>query len=326
MSKLLTSNTSLDLDETVEPELNDYLLGIDGGGTKTHAVIADAALRILGEGLSGPSNPLRAGLDEAIANVDEAVREACAQAGIDRRQVSAACLGVAGVNHPIHYHTMKDALDQSLGIRSLSLVTDVKIALAGALDEQPGVVIIAGTGSVAMGMNSAGQEQRSGGWGPVFSDEGSGFDIARRALAAVASSFDGRSPRTLLTERLCHRLGIASTADLPGVIYSSDSERVEIASLAEIVTETAERGDDVARKILADAGRELGRLAVSVIEKLHMQSQSFRVACVGSVFKAGDLVLQTFGEIVRSVAPAVVIGPPLFSPAMGALKLAKVHV
>jgi N-acetylglucosamine kinase-like BadF-type ATPase len=315
---------TLELDEPVESKLEDHTLGVDGGGTKTHAVITDASGRVLGEGLSGGSNPLRVGLDEALSNLDRAVSEACEHAGIRRRQISAACFALAGVNHPIHFHTMKDALDQSFGIEGLLLVPDFRAALAGALDHQPGVVIIAGTGSIAVGVNASGKEERSGGWGPTLSDEGSAFDIARRALRSVAASFDGRSPSTVLTARICARLGIANASDLPGVIYNSDSETVEIASLAQLVTEAASDGDQTALQILAEAGRELGRLVVSVIQKLGMESDSFGVAYVGSVFNSGEYVSKTFTETVTRAAAHAVVRPALFSPAVGAAKLAQV--
>src|SRR6185503_18474645 len=216
-----------------------------------------------------------------------------------------------------------DALDHSLGIQNLKLVTDFRAALAGALDGEPGVVIIAGTGSIAVGVNEAGEEERSGGWGPTFSDEGSAFDIAKRALHAVAGSFDGRSPSTALTDRVCRRLGIASAVDLPGVIYNGDSEPVEIASLAQVVSEAAEAGDQVAQQILADAGSELGRLVVSVIEKLDMESDSFGVAYVGSVFSSGEYELKASTEKVVRAAPNAELRPPLFAPAVGAAKLAR---
>ena len=300
-----------------------YFLGIDGGGTKTHAVITDAACRVLGEGFSGASNPLRVGLEEAVSHIESAVADACANARVTLQQVSSACAAIAGVNHPIHYHTMEDALDQTLGLGVLELVTDVRAALEGALDGHAGVVLIAGTGSIAMGMNDAGEQARSGGWGPTISDEGSGYDIARRALKAVISSFDGRSPRTLLSERILNKLRISSAADLPGVIYNSDSESVEIASLAELVTEAAQEGDEVARGILSGAGRELGELVLSVVRKLGLQSQSFRVACVGSVFKSGELVLSSLREAVLGEARDAEIGPPLHPPTIGAVKLAQ---
>src|ERR1041384_3657293 len=299
-----------------------YLLGIDGGGTKTHAVITDSSCQILGEGFSGAANPLRVGLEEAVRHIDQAVADSCAQAGIEIGDIDWACAAMAGINHPIPYHRMKDVLDEALQIAGLELVTDARAALEGALDGKPGVVVIAGTGSIAFGVNEAGEQARAGGFGPTLSDEGSGYYIAQRALQAVISSFDGRSPKTILAERICNRLGVASPSDLPGVIYNSDSEPVEIAPLAELVDEAAREGEEVARQILTSAGSELGRLAISVIQKLKLWSPALSAAFVGSVFRSGDVVLNPLREAVLSIAPQAEIGPPHYPPAIGAAKLA----
>jgi N-acetylglucosamine kinase-like BadF-type ATPase len=334
MSKTLTTETTeaptqsstgpLVIDERRKSR-EKYFLGIDGGGTKTHAVITDKECRVIGEGFSGAANPLRAGLEEAVSHVEQAVADACAQAGIDSSSIDSACAAIAGINHPIHYHTMKDALDEALQVAGLELVTDARAALEGALDGKPGVVVIAGTGSIAIGINPDGQTARSGGFGPTLSDEGSGHYIAQQALKAVVSSFDGRSAETILAERICNRLGVAGPSDLPGVIYNSDSEPVDIAPLAEVVNEAADEGDEVARQILSAAGRELGRLAASVIDKLGLRANTFRVACVGSVFRSGEFVLEPLRQAVLRVAPNAEVGPPLYSPAIGAVKLAQLQ-
>ena len=326
MSKILTSEAAkapYRKTEMRELSRGKLLLGIDGGGTKSHAVITDSSFRVIGEGFSGAANPLRVGLEEAVSHIDEAVAEACAQAGIEIADVDSACAAIAGINHPIHYHTMKDALDEALGIAGLELVTDARAALEGALDGKPGVVVIAGTGSIAIGVNEAGLQARAGGFGPTLSDEGSGYDIAQRALRAVIASFDGRSNETKLAAAICSKLGVASPSDLPGVIYNSDSEPVDIAPLAELVHDAAREGDDVARGILNGAGRDLGRLAASVIEKLGLQSSSFRVACVGSVFRSGQFVLEPLRAAVLNVAPGADIGPPLYPPPIGAARLVR---
>jgi N-acetylglucosamine kinase-like BadF-type ATPase len=301
-------------------------LGIDGGGTKTHAVITTSAYKIIGEGFSGASNPVRVGFDSAVAHVNEAVKQACTQAGITTHDITAGCAAIAGISHPIHYHTMKKALDARLRIEHLELVTDARAALAGAIEGHQGVVLIAGTGSIAMGMNEARDLERSGGWGPTLGDEGSGYDIARQALKAVVASFDGRAPQTVLTARICQQLGIASAKDLPSVIYNNDAESTQIASLARLVADAAAEGDAVARDILAQAGRDLGELAASVIHKLGLESKTFRVAYVGSVFNAGDCVLGPLRAAVLKVAPRAEVGPPLRPPEIGAVKLARAAV
>src|SRR5262244_77269 len=109
-----------------------YYLGIDGGGTKTHAVVTDSNYRILGEGFSGAANPLRVGLEDAVSHIYQAVSDACAQAGVELRNIDSACAAIAGINHPSHYHTMKDALDDALRLSGIELVTDARAALEGA--------------------------------------------------------------------------------------------------------------------------------------------------------------------------------------------------
>jgi N-acetylglucosamine kinase-like BadF-type ATPase len=266
---------------------------------------------------------LRIGLLEAVSHIVHSVADACAQAGIEPTDISSACAAVAGINHPIHYHTMKDALDEAMQIAGLELVTDARAALEGALDGNPGIVVIAGTGSIVIGLNRDGLQARAGGFGPTLSDEGSGYYIAQQALKAVISAFDRRSPATIMSERICKRLGVAGPGDLPAVIYNSDAEPVEIASLAELVDEAAQAGDAVARGILTEAGRELGRLAVSVIDKLNLQGTEFLIACVGSVFRSGEIVLEPLRQAVLAVAPRAEIGPALHSPAIGAARLAQ---
>jgi N-acetylglucosamine kinase-like BadF-type ATPase len=204
------------------------------------------------------------------------------------------------------------------------VVTDARIALTGALDGHPGLIVIAGTGSIAFGINEAGEEARAGGWGPTFSDEGSGYVIARQALKAIAASSDGRSQETLLTELIYRELGIKQIGDLPSVIYTDDAKPPRIAELAEVVAAAANQGDGVAQEILESAGIELGRMAIAVIERLGIERQAFRVACVGSVFKSGKYLEEPFRRTILAVAPTAEIGDPLHSPEMGAIRLAEI--
>lgn len=326
LSSLRTERTTGSLKRLRENRIAQptYFLGIDGGGTKTQAIITDANFKIIGEGKSGASNPIRVGFKEAADNVLLATNEALEDAGLKMSDITAACAGIAGISPPIHYRAMKDALDRTLDLERLELVTDARAALTGALNGKPGVMVIAGTGSIALGVNENGKDARSGGWGPTFSDEGSGYDIARQALKAVAASFDGRSSATLLTKMICKELGVEKPSDLPSVIYTEDAKPAQIASLATLVSEAAQQGDEIAQEILEYAGQELGKLAVAVIERLGMQQQAFRVACVGSVFNSGDFVLASFRRTVLEVAPNAEIGEPIYPPTIGAVKLAEI--
>lgn len=298
-------------------------VGVDGGGTKTLAHVTDGQFEVLGEGLAGPSNLLRAGVERSVLAVERAVCIACLKAGVRLNEITAAGIGLAGVNHARHNATMLRALRRRLPIRSMLLVSDAQAAVAGAADLEPGVVIIAGTGSVAYGIDARGRTAQSGGWGPVMGDEGSGNDIARRSLAAVAGALDGRLPPTSLTERICTHYGVERTEDLLTVIYDPERKAQQaLPSLAKLVVEEAQAGDEVARGLLDEAGRELGAAVVAVIRRLQLEASAFRVAYVGGVFGAGELVIAPMREMIDEVAPRAVVAPPLFGPTIGAAKLA----
>src|ERR1041385_2690240 len=175
--------------------LRQLVVGVDGGGTQTRAAVLNNG-RVLGEGSAGPSNPLRVGIGNGATAIREAVDKACAAATIHRDDLVAAGVGLAGIRRKDVRARMHDALVQTLGIKNVELVSDGDIALYGATDGRPGIVVISGTGSIAVGMNRQGKRAYAGGWGPVAGDEGSGSWIARRALEAVARGGDERGPRT----------------------------------------------------------------------------------------------------------------------------------
>jgi len=298
-------------------------LGVDGGGTHTRAALLDRSGAVRGEGSAEAANFLRVGLVPAVGNIVRAVDQACLRAGIERSQIASACIGLAGVGNAKHRRQMHEALEAALGLADMSIETDARVALAGATDLQQGVVIIAGTGSIAYGVNNRREYARAGGWGPAMGDEGSGFYIGRRALEAVVSAYDRRSQPTSMTEAVCRHFGVASPPDLPPVIYESPATVMrEIAQLARIVVRAARGGDEVALNILSEAAMELARAGVAVIERLEMQQETFRVAYVGGVFEAGDVVIAPMGEAIKAVAPRAFVAPPLNPPVIGAAKLA----
>jgi N-acetylglucosamine kinase-like BadF-type ATPase len=303
--------------------VNPLYVGVDGGGTKTEAVVTDARFRVLGKGEAGPSNFLLVGLGNAMAAVEDAVVGACASAGVRVDSVDVGGVGLAGVMHPPHHKTVYGALRRRLPVRSLVLIDDARAAVAGATDRVPSVVVIAGTGSVAFGIDAEGRAARVGGWGPILGDEGSAYDIARGALRAVVSAFDGRSAPTSLTARLCGRMDVVGPEDLPAVVYNPvRGSRQEIASLAVLVTEEARAGDAVARTLLERAGRDLGEIAALLVGKLGLAGEEFPVAYVGGVFKAGELVLAPLRERVARAAPRACVVSPLRDPAVGAAMIA----
>jgi N-acetylglucosamine kinase-like BadF-type ATPase len=301
--------------------LRRLVVGVDGGGTRTRAAVLNGA-QILGEGAAGPSNPLRVGIDKGATAIREAVDKACAAALIQRDDLIAAGVGLAGIRRKDVRARMHDTLVQTLGIKNIELVSDGDIALYGATDGRPGVVVISGTGSIAVGMNRQGKRAYAGGWGPVAGDEGSGSWIARRALQSVARATDGRGPKTALTEAACEFFQVTTPDDLSTAIYAPTITNDRIAGFSKLVIQVAQ-DDDVAREILKDAGKELGKAAVTVIHKLKLDHERFQVAFIGGVFAAGELVTQPLIEQVMKHATKAFIDNPSFSPTVAAGRMAQ---
>ncbi|PYS89342.1 MAG: ATPase [Acidobacteria bacterium] len=299
----------------------EYVLGVDGGGTKTHAVIADEHGRVLGEGFAGPSNPLRVGVNTAAAAVREAVDQACDAAGVQRADIVAAEVGLAGVRRADLRERMRESL-MGLGINSVEVVTDAEIALYGATGGAPGLVLIAGTGSICCGRNARGKRVCAGGWGPLAGDEGGGAWLARRALQAVAHASDGRGPATTLSQAACAYFNVTVPDDLSMAIYAPSMTNERIAGFGRCVVEAAQKKDAIAREIITEAGRELGKAAVAVIRKLQMEQERFQVAYVGGVFRAGELILNPLREVVTRVAAQAYFAPPQLAPAIAATRMA----
>ena len=251
----------------------------------------DANQTVIGEGLAGPSNPLRVGIAGAAASIREAIDNACASAKIRRGDLVAAQIGLAGARRRELRERMRETLTP-LDIGEIEVVTDANIALYGATGGAPGLVVIAGTGSICCGINARRKRFCAGGWGPIAGDEGGGAWLARRALRAVAHAFDGRGPQTALTELACAYFHVTSPDDLTTAIYAPTITNERLAGFGRDVVNAAKDEDQVALQIVADGGTELGRAAVAVIRDLQMERDRFQIAYVGGVFRAaGELML-----------------------------------
>ena len=319
---------------TVERRSNDVLtarrarsraavVGVDGGGSKTHAVIMDADQRVIGEGRAGPSNPLRVGIAQAAMAVREAIDRACVEAQVRREDIRAAQIGLAGARRKDLSARIREALS-GLGIRDIEVVSDADIALYGATNGHAGVVVIAGTGSICCGVDQRGKQYCAGGWGPLAGDEGGGSWIARRALRAVAHASDGRGPKTSLTAAACSYFHVSSPEDLSTAIYAPSITNERLAGFGKQVIEAANARDQVAREIVADAGTELGLAASAVIRSLKLESERFQVAYVGRIFAtAGELVLEPMRARIAQAAPRAFVAPPVVSPPVAAARMAR---
>ena len=300
----------------------DLFLGVDGGGTKTLAVIADKNLKVLGEAKTDVSNPLRVGVETAVDNIVAAIDRACDAADKPRSEIAAAQIGLAGVRRADIRQRMRDRLISRLRIKNLEVSTDAEIALYGATGGAAGLVVIAGTGSICCGRNDAGEYAVAGGWGPLAGDEGGGAGIARRALQAVAKASDGRGAKTKLSDLACDYFRAASPEDLAMAIYAPTMTNTRIAGFAKFVIQAARDGDKVAFALLDDAGCELGTAANAVIKKLNLANRKFQIGYVGGIFGAKEMIFEPLLRKVHELAPKAYLAPPQISPAIAAAKMA----
>lgn len=313
----------IELKKRVRIPQPEFFVGVDGGGTKTRAVVMDGAGRIIGEGLAGPSNPLRVGVASAASAVRAAIEAACEAANVSRVDIASAEIGLAGVRRRAHLRvSMREALC-GLGIESLNVVSDADIALFGATAGRPGLVVIAGTGSNCCGINKNGRRACAGGWGPVAGDEGGGSWIARQALQAIAQATDERGEPTKLIEAAYLYFGATNPDELATAIYAPSVTHDRLAGFCKYVIETAQAGDKIAHEIVTRAGRELGVAAVTVIRRLGMKSERFQVAFVGGVFAAGEMILAPLREEIERIAPQAFLAPPVLAPAVAAAQMAE---
>lgn len=294
-------------------------LGVDGGQSTTTALIGDESGRVLGAGTGGPCNHVGAaeGRRKLATAVGECVAQACAQAGLDAAGVrfAAACFGMSGGPED-----KQAILEEILPAERLLVSNDAVIAQAGAQAGGPGIITIAGTGSIAYGRDAEGKWARAGGWGYVFGDEGGGFDITRRALRAALRFEEGWGPETALRQVLLDATGAACANDVLHLFYTQEWPRPRVATLAKLVDRAAEAGDTAAVAVMHEAARQIAALAGSVRQRLWQPGETVEVAYIGGVFRS-RILLERFRALVEE-AQGTRCGPPVYGPAAGALLVA----
>jgi N-acetylglucosamine kinase len=296
-----------------------HVLGLDAGGTKTVCLLADEHGTVLASARGGGAN-LQA---QGELEVEKTLHEVMEQALSGRSIVpDAVCLGIAGVDRPDDAATMRGIM-RRIGYKASTLVVnDALVALVAGVGDGPGIVIVCGTGSICYGRNERGQAARAGGWGYILGDEGSGYWIGRRALAAATRHADGRGPATALTSRALAHFGVHSVAELVHEVHARDPRRHRIAGLGAAVQTAADEGDILARNILDSATDELLSAAASVTERLEMKGASFPFVLAGGVFQGvprlRDAVLQRLDDVAPRCEPQLLAK----EPAIGAVRLA----
>lgn len=299
-------------------------LGIDGGGTKTRAVILNAFGRLIGEGVGGSSNFGYIGVEQAASNIRDAITAASEQAGIVQPRFDAAFFGIAGVVSDTDREMTRN-MARSLDIApevAIGVDHDCRIALAGGLGGEPGIVQIIGTGTSTFGMNAAGDRWMSGGWGRLIADEGGGYWLGIEAMKAMTAAYDGRGESTVLHDRVLDALGIDSVGEIMQVLYTQQMPVAEIAALGRLVIEEARESDAVAIGIIARGMDEVARCVEAVVNKLQFPPDQIHLTTVGGITQAGDVVIEPLKAAVHTRVSNCQITPPLFDAGIGAGLLA----
>ncbi len=296
-----------------------HVLGIDAGGTKTVAFLADGDGHVLGEGRAGGAN-LQA---EGELAVEKVLHEVMGQAlGARGSEVDAICLGMAGVDRAHDLEVVRGIMRRIERKTRTIVVNDALVALAAGAGDAPGIVIICGTGSIAYGRSARGVAARAGGWGWLLGDEGSGYWIAAHALRAVARAADGRGPATSLTPKVLEHFGVAKPSDLIREVYEGQLRHHALAQVARHVAKARDEGDEIATQILERAAHELVAAARSVAERLAMREEAFDFVLAGGVFHGVPWLSDELDRRLPAIAANARVSRLVAEPALGAVRLA----
>lgn len=296
-----------------------FVIGIDAGGTKTEALLADADGQVVARARRGGANLAAHGELAVEKTLHELIDETLGERDV---RVSAICLGIAGADREEDALVIRGIM-RRIGSRARIVVTnDALIALVAGVGLGPGVVVIAGTGSIAYGINARNEAARAGGWGYILADEGSGYWLGRQALRAVVRAADGRGPATALTPLILDFFKVGRPQALVREVYRHYLKPSDIARCARAVEQAREAGDAVAIEIAALAADELLTAARSVIRQLDLSAAEFPIVLAGGAFQAVPWLQAALMQRLPDVAPGCRISALSEDPALGAVRLA----
>jgi N-acetylglucosamine kinase len=298
-----------------------YVVGVDGGATKTLALIGTTTGKVLGRGVAGPSNYHNVGELAASKAIKTAVSRAKRQTGLGKPKVGTAVVALAAVDSTADFRVARRFVRRANVAEECIVIHDSVAALYAATQGKPGVIVNSGTGCFAAGINQAGEYVRVGGWGYLIDDKGSAFDIGMRAITMVFRMMDGRTPPTNLPTLLKRRLGVKMFDEILDIIYANKLSVEETARLAPLVSKAASN-DKVCRRILNEAGTSLAELAITATRRLKMSNRPFQLATVGGGFKSGRYLLEPFTSKVKDECPRARFVTLRDEPARGAYLIA----
>jgi glucosamine kinase len=307
-----------ELTAPMTPALGDgarYVLGIDGGATKTLAAVLDLHERALHLGHAGPSNEDAVGTRLAVKAILDATDQALAGAAIAHAQLAAAVVAVAGTDTAsIDRHLHDTRADHWI------VVNDVVSAWATATGAQPGVGAISGTGSNVFGVGADGRTWRAGGWGHLLGDEGSGYWLGAQSIVAALHDRDGSGSPTALSDAALQFFGSPSIEALAASVYTTPLTKGEVAAFAVETSRLAHQGDVVARELFARAAALLGEQIRAVIANTGLSGE-FPIGLIGSAFRAGEVFVVPLTHAIHEVAPQARVFPVEMAPVGGSLLL-----
>jgi glucosamine kinase len=301
--------------------MKEIVAGVDGGGSKTRLILASETGEELAS-VEGPRSAMRPGEAEKSGSViAELVREALIKASIIDGVPAILYGGFAGVGREDERRDLETELNR-LGVAEEVIVdNDASIAMTDAFGEGPGIILLAGTGSIAYGRSVDGRFERCGGWGPVFGDEGSGFWIGKRALGMIAAAADGREPQTALSGSIMTAAEVSTPDDL--IPWAIAATTTQIASLASVVMSTAASGDARANALISLAAEELVVHLRALATKLFGDERAaIPVALSGGLLEKGSLLRKKLEQRIRSAVPGAQVRPTEIVPARGAVRSA----
>jgi glucosamine kinase len=306
--------------EMIPPRAAAYYLGFDGGGTKTDCFLVDADNKIMAHATAGPSNPIRAGYAKAWFTLSDAADMVLERCHLKSSDIRGICAGIGGAGRDAVARRIATFLERGFPQASVMVTTDLEITLQAAVGDGEGVILVVGTGSAAYGRDAEGRVARAGGRGPWFSDEGSGFDIGRRALAAVVRAEEKRGPTTALSQKVLQWLGCKDWSRvLDWVVKDPDDVFPRVFPL---VADLGDHGDPVACEILSGAAESLGELTSSVLQKLDMQDREVPVAITGGTVGRSKFFDAAIESCLAKVAPRASLVPLHVKPAEAAARMA----
>jgi N-acetylglucosamine kinase-like BadF-type ATPase len=279
-----------------------YAAGLDGGGTKTAVKVIDelgSTVHTFASGAINYNGQDEASVRSSLQDIFDTIAKVCG--GLTH--CAQVCIGAAGVSNPTVVTRLESTI-RACGYQGELLITgDQETALCGAHDSEYGMILIAGTGSICYGKNKAGVSHRTGGYGHLIDDEGSGYSIGRDLLAAVVRAHDGRLPETAIERMVFEQLQMESIQQIIGFVYDKRTNKKDIAALAPILSDASALGDETALAIANKSTRSLFELVVPVAEKLSLQEGSLAMA--GSVLLKNPFVRNAFADMLKKEYPGM---------------------